>query len=251
MAKKITNFNAMRPAIVAAHNGGNRKAINKDMIDGAGIDNAYFIMWQADVRKLQETVWDYVQKKKNSRFDATITDDDIFASRERIYPKWKEILQVGEENKDSKELHVSERDVEDLVGFCWDFMATTNGTVEHKTTEQIFRKKVESLLGCAIARNAILDDKDRDTLDTYYKAQNRIQRCLDAKAEMDAQIASFELLKTNAKGNDAFIKYLDEQIGKVNENLKANAESKATAEATLKEVSGDAKRIEMRIKAIK
>ena len=246
--KKITNFNAMRPAIITAHNEGNRKAISKDMVLGAGIDNEFFVLWQSDVEKLRETVWDYVQKKKNGRFDSKITDADIYAARERIYPKWKDILSVGEAGVDTKELHVQESDVEDLIGFAWDFMATTKGTVETRTTSQIFRKKVESLLGCAIARNTILDDGERDTLQKFYSAQNRIQNCLDTKAELTSSLKNYEEMKANLPETEkAFIAYIDKMILEVKEQIKAVDESKANAEKDQADVSAKAKEIEQKI----
>jgi len=248
--KKVTNFNAMRPVIIVAHNDGNTKAINQDMVKGAGIDVSYFTMWKSDCEKLRATVWDYVQKKKNSRFDATITEDVLYAARERIFPKWKEILSTGEAKKDTRELHVSERDVEDLVGFAWDFMATSHGTVEARTTEQIFRKKVESLLGCAIAKNEVLDDTDRDTLSAFYGAQRSIQKCIDKLAELEASIKNYKELATKTESED-FKAFLEKQIKLVETEVKAEKENKAKAEATQKEHSAAAQAIELKIRFAK
>lgn len=250
--KKVTNFNAMRPAIVNAHNQGNTKAINRDMITGAGIDMGFFTMWQNDVKKLQETVWDYVQKKKNSRFDASIDEGTIYAARERIYPKWKEILSVGEAGVDTTELHVSESDVEDLIGFAWDFMATSKGTAETKTTDQIFRKKVESLLGCAIAKNAVLEDRDRDILQKYYSAQKRIQKCIDEIAELQVSLKNYDMMLADIPETETnFRSFIDRKKNEVNDQIKALQESKANAEKDQADVATDAKDIEKKIKAAK
>ena len=250
--KKVYNFNAMRPAIVIAHNTGNRKAINKDLIDGAGIDNNYFIQWQTDEKKLQETVWNYVRLKKNSRFDKTITEDALYAARNLIYPKWKEILSCGETNKTTRELHVAESDVEDLIGFVWDFMATTNGTAEVQVSDPAFRKKVESLLGCAIAKNAVLEDGERDILSAYYKAQRSIQNAIDRLAEIKAERQAWNKRKEELDETEkAFAVYIDAQIKALDEEETAVKESKAKAEADQKKVSADAKAIELKIKLAK
>lgn len=252
MSNKVYNYNAMRPVIVIAHNQGNRKAINKDMVDGAGVDNRQFVQWQADVKALQATVWDYVAKKKNARFDKSIDAAQLESARNRIYPKWKDILSVGEKDCKSKELHVDEADVEDLVGFVWDFMATTNGTVETKTTDQIFRKKVESLLGCAIAKNAVLDDNDRDTLSTYYGAQRSIQRCIDQRSELETQLKNFKDMKTAApEAEKSFHEYIDKQIKSINDQITAVDKSKAEYEKTEKEYATDALTIQRKIKQAK
>ena len=250
--KKVTNFNAMRPAIITAHNNGNKKAISKDMVDGAGIDSNFFVLWQNDVNKLRDTVWDYVQKKKNARFDATIDDAAIYAARERIYPKWKNILSVGEEGVDTTELHVQESDVEDLIGFVWDFMATTRGTVETKVTEQIFRKKVESLLGCAIAKNAVLEDGDRDILQRYYSAQRRVQNAIDAIAEIEASKKNFEaMLKDIPATEKGFIAFVNRKIKECDEQINAEKTKKGDAEKDQADCAQDAKNIETKIKLAK
>ncbi len=250
--KKVTNFNAMRPAIIVAHNTGNRKAINKDMVDGAGIDSNFFVLWQADVKKLQDTVWDYVSKKKNSRFDSSIDEGTIYAARERIYPKWKAILSVGEAGVDTTELHVNEADVEDLIGFAWDFMATTKGTAEVKTTDQIFRKKVESLLGCAIAMNAVLEDNEREALQKYYGAQKRVQNCIDRISELEMSKKNYELMLPDIPETETnFRTYIDRKIKEIDEQIKIEKTSKETAEKDQAEYAGDAKEIEKKMRLAK
>lgn len=257
MAKKVTNFNALRPVIVAAHKAGNRKAITKDMVQAADVDNSYFLAWQKDVNALRQTIADYVQKKRALQYGyqyegKDISEDDVFASKERIFPKWKEILQVGESTKTERELKVDINDIEDLIGFAWDFMDSGKGTVMTIQTEQLFRKKVESLLGCAIAKNAVLGDGDRDILNAFRSAERRIQNCIDTKAELDEQIKSIELMKRGLPETEVkFIAYLDNQINAIKEQLKTNAESKANAEADQKKYSADAQVILQRIRYAK
>lgn len=255
--KTISNFNALRPVIVTAHKGGNRKAISKDMVSAAGISSDYLLLWQSDCNKLRRTVADYVLKKRAVKYGyqiggVDITADDVAAAREAIFPKWKEILQVGEKSKEAKELRVDVDDVEDLIGFAWDFMDSGKGTVEHVVTEQIFRKKVESLLGCAIAKNEVLDDSDRDKLTSYRSAEKRIQNAIDTKAELDAQKKSLdELLKSIPDKEEKFQKYLKGKIAEIDEELKATAERKSEAEKDRRKLSADANAILQRIRFAK
>lgn len=255
--KKVTNFNALRTVIIAAHNAGNRKAINKEMVQGANVDVSYFNAWIADVNKLRRTVAEYVIKK-NAFLDGykanglEVTEADVQAARELIYPKWKEILQVGEPETDSKELHVSELDIEDLIKFTWDFMDSGNGTVKQINTEQIFRKHVESLLGCAIAKNEVLDDIDRDNLANYRSAQRRIQNAIDAKAELLVALDSYE--KTLAGLSDAetqFKSFLENMITQKKDEIEAEDKKKATAEADAKKYNAAAQKVLARIRLVK
>ena len=127
MAKKIYNINAMRPVIVVAHGADycNSKAITKEMVVCAGVDLGYFTRWQSDVNVLRETVCEYVKLKH----DTSAKDEDVYAAKERIFPKWKTILEAGENTKYAKELHVTPYDVDSLVGYAEQFMATSRGTM--------------------------------------------------------------------------------------------------------------------------
>lgn len=249
MAKKIYNINAMRPVIIKAHGADycNSKAITKEMVVGAGVDMSYFVKWQADVDALRETVCEYVKLKH----DTSAKDEDVYASRERIFPKWKTILEAGENTKEAKELHVTPYDVDSLVGYAEQFMATSRGTMITFTTKQIFRKYVEALLGCRIAQNAVMTDGDRDTLQSYYSAQRRIQNCIDTASDLKTQKESFELMKKDAENEPMFLAFIDRKIKEVEEQEKANSESRTKADEALAKVSKDAKAIEQKIKEIK
>lgn len=258
MAKKTTtNFNALRSVIIEAHNGGNHKAISKDMVSGAGIDNEYFVMWCNDCNKLRLTVADYVLKKRAKKYGYEIagkdvTDKDISKAREAIFPAWKEILQTGENSKDARELKVDVDDVEDLIGFVWDFMDSGRGTVEHIVTENIFRKKVESLLGCAIAKNAVLEDGDRDTLTAFRSAEKRIANAKETTTELKNQKEALENLKKSLPATEKkFAEYLNTQLAAIDEEISATADAKAKAEKDKKAVAATAKEILNRIRYAK
>ena len=249
MAKKIINFNAMRPVIIKAHSADycNSKAITKEMVVGAGVYMEHFARWQKDVDALRETVCEYVKLKH----DTSAKDEDVYASRERIFPKWKEILKTGENDRTSKELHVTTYDIDSLVGYAEQFMATSRGTMITFTTKQIFRKHVEALLGCRIAQNAVMSDSDRDTLQAYYSAQKRIQNCIDTASDLKTQKENYMSMKESAKDEPAFLAFIDRMIKGVEEQEKANEESRTKANEALAKVSKDAKAIEAKIKEIK
>ena len=246
---KTYNFNSIRPLLVIAHNQGNKKPINKDMVDGAGVDNRYFVQWQSDVKALQKTVEDYVDKRKNGRFNADITEGDIYAARERIYPKWKEILHCAEKDKLSRELHVDPADVEDLIGFAWKFMDTGVGTAECHVDERVFRKQVESLIGCMIAEKEMLTDSERDTLERYRKATSRIQSCLDQLSELETKKKDWELKKSELPESESlFVTFIDNQIKIIDDQITSVTDQKYKAELEEKAVSTDAKKIQLKIK---
>lgn len=248
--KKIINFNVMRNALVAAHNQNNTKAITADQATGAGVDAAAFKKWCSDVNALRETVWNYVAKKKNSRRDA-IKAEEIRAARELIYPKWREILAAGEEKVLEKQLRVSENDIEDLIGFSWCFMGTGKGTAEARVGEQIFRRLVESLIGCAIAKNAVLTDEDRETLTAYYGAQKTVQRCIDKIAELNTTIKSYKLKMGEVKGEAKFTEYLQSLIKQAEADKADLEKQQEKAEDEIKTKSKEAQSIEDKMERAK
>lgn len=246
---KINNFNAIRPALVAAHNQDNKRPINKEKCEDLNIDLRYLTMWISDVNKLQKTVEAYVDKAWNAKFDSTISEGDIYAARERIYPKWKELLCCAESEKNQKQLHVSEFDIEALIKFAWTFMGSGVGTCVCHMNDNKFRQKVESLIGCLIAGNAILTDHERDILDTFNSAQKSIDRCNDKTAELEEKKKSWELHKKGlTEAEKGFAAFIDNQIRQINEELKTVKENLVKAEALLHEVSTEAKSIQLKVK---
>ena len=243
---KVYNINAMRPALIAAHKDNNKKALTKDQATGAGVGIDYFNQWVQDVNALRETIYDYVTKKHDPSADKAVVN----TAREQIFPKWKTILEAGEKSKTTKELRVSEFDVDSLVGYAEKFMATGAGTQIAGTTQQIFRKYVESLLGVRIAQNTVLSDEDRDILDAYYKAARRIGQLTDQIAELKQTKSNFKKMITDQTSDD-FKGYLNRMIKQVDEQIKTANESKDKADAERAKVATKAKAIEAALKVAK
>ena len=145
---------------------------------------------------------------------------------------------------------MSENDVDDLIGFAWDFMATSKGTVEICTTEQIFRKKVESLVGCAIAKNELLSDEDRDTLSVVYSANKTLANCDEKEAEVKVSIKNYEDMRLVAT-SDEFKSFIDKQIKLKKDELIAINEKRNTANERIAEKGEKARKIELRLKLAK
>lgn len=196
MATKIYNINEMRDAIVYSHNEGLRKAIDKKVCSELGIDATYFNAWIADVKKLKDAVDAYIKIKNNPK---TPKDADLkkqaSALRKKIFPIWKELLENGEAAKDKKELHVDTADVESLVGYDEEFVwVEGRGRVHTMQTDQLFRKKVEFLLGCKIAQNDFMDEDKRELVSAYQGALRTIDTSTKRIAEIDKDIAKLAAL---------------------------------------------------------
>lgn len=197
--------NAMRNAIAKAHILNNRKAINRDEAFMAGATEERFNQWVVWVDNLRDVVSEYVRIKHVK----STSQKELDLARGRIFPAWRTILKVGEEDIFHPNMFVRESDVDSLVGYCETFMSTTKGTQLTTTTKVIFRKQVEALLGCRMAGNAVLVDQDRDDLSEFYKAEKSL-------ASANKRLAGY----TNNEG-----KYMPG----INDKLKAAKKSKAEA----------------------
>lgn len=172
--KNTTEYaaNAMRAAIIGAHNTNNKKAITKDDAIKSGTTVERFEQWVLLVSNLQEAVDAYVFAK-HSR---TVAEEDKAVLRSKICPLWYKVAQTGKETgKEAQSIWVCEHDIDSLVGYNEQFVRTIKGTQQATQTATLFRKAVESLLGCRIADNGVLSIADRDTLDNFYKAERNMQ----------------------------------------------------------------------------
>lgn len=163
--------NAMRGAIIAAHQTNNKKAIDRVTALAGGATDERFDQWVLWVDSLRDVVCEYVKLKHLK----ASTPQQLASARGAIFPRWRSILRVGEESKFHRNMFVREEDIDSLVGFCERFIATDRGTQMTCTTKMIFRKYVESLLGCRIAGNALLSDADRDDILTYSSATKTVE----------------------------------------------------------------------------
>lgn len=252
MATKKYNFNAIRPAIEAAWRTDNKKPISRDMLSTLGIDESYLIDWQSDVRALQTVVEKWVDLAWNAKFDEKITDADITAAKNLVYPKWKEILHCAEEKKLERKLKVSEFDIDALFKFAWDFKATGVGTALcHADTRQ-FCRKVETLVGCIIAQNAMLTDKERDILDKYNKALKSIESAVTRLREIEESRKQWELIQSQIPTTEEhYIKFIKNQLHTLKDEEDAVKEKKVVAESNKASVAKDAESILNKIKYTK
>lgn len=201
--KESFAVNAMRPAIVKANETGNRHAITKQDASDAGVDEERLDQWILWVEELREVTAEYVTAKRNRSSNETERN----SLRGRIYPKWRTILKVGEESLFSPKMYLREDDVETLIGFCEDYLATAIGTEQVNATKTKFRKMVETLLGCRIKGCETLPAKDRDLIVTYESAQRSVKKAETALhgdgknikgiiADIATAEAAYETLKT-------------------------------------------------------
>lgn len=171
MMNKNNAANAILPAIKAAHETGNKRAINKKDAEAAGVSEFQLQFWCDRVNTLRAVVAEYVIAKMDKDAD----EKEVTKLRNKIFPAWRKILKTGEEDVFHPNLKATSFDVDSLVGFGETFFGTQKGTVWSVQSLTLFRKCVEAYLGCKIAQNAVLNDEERDLLQSYQSAVKGIQ----------------------------------------------------------------------------
>lgn len=169
-------INAIQPALVKAHEDGNRHAITKKEAEDAGVLGVKFEQWCNWTNNLRDAVSPYVIKK----MDKDATEVQLQRLRGKIFPAWRKIVLCGEDDPVHPNLVVTSADVDSLVGFCETYFGTEKGTVWSVKSQKLFRKDVEAYLGCKIAQNAVLEDEDRDCIKDYQKATRAIKKAEEA-----------------------------------------------------------------------
>ena len=241
MAKKTYNYNAMRPALIAAHNAGNRKAINKDTVDAFGIQDLQFEEWKKDIKALYDAALEYHKLFRKPTLTWTKEDDAALAEIEqkKILPAWANLLHAGEKSKESRELRVlPNHDPMWVLRYISKIITVSDiGSVDSDAGFDVFRKGIETEIGLRIAQNGILSDDERDTIERYQSAARRVSSCNATAEELlkELETAKANLAKFADKGEE--IKAVMAAIVKaVEEKISANNENKKKAQATVDEL---------------
>lgn len=256
--------NAMRKAIAAAHVTCNKKAISLETAVAGGATEERFNQWVQWVQDLRDIVVDYVVLKHKK----SATDKELEVARGRIFPAWRTILKVGEEDLFHKNMFIRPQDIDSIVGYAETFMATSKGTAMAVTGKTVFRKQIEALLGCRMAGNAVLKDADRDCLQEYYGAQRTLDNCdkrLNGTTDKEGKhiagiLDSIKATEQSLKDGETMLKVLNVSDAEIEshpllagyriklkelQNQKKQAEeSKAKAEKTMKELESRVEQIE-------
>jgi len=239
--KSDYSWNAIRPAIILAHNTGNRKALNEPTCAKVKVSKESLEQWKHVCKNLQATVWDYVLIRRSPEASA----QEVEKKRSAIFPAWKEIIKNGEASIFHNRLHLLEADIEDLIGFAWVFLATEKGTVTASETEELFRKKVESLLGCLIARNNLMTEAEAEVVTNYYRTAREIKKLKDTingkgdRVGLTKEIANLQSTHDRQK---AILKQLgaeediaEKMLNTIANMLQEKRDQKEEAEKKLKE----------------
>lgn len=205
------NMNEMRPALVKAHEMGNRKLINAELCAALGVSQAHFAMYDAGMTNLFKAVSEYVRLYNAPRE----TDTEVKAAREKIFPLWKAVLACGEPDKFSNELRVDAADVEHLAEWATRAIDSQNdlsfggdenfvsSKVYAVSREKQFRKCVEINLGIRIAGLEVLTDEKRDFLGNERKLCSKIKKGNARITEHESRIAAIQLKAKKYKSAEA------------------------------------------------
>lgn len=220
---QAVNCIGFRDALVEAHNNNNKKAIDESICKTAGVDVSYLTQWKAEVNKLYDALKDYMKIKLNPSAKVK-TKAALEEARNKIYPAWKEIMSNGEPSRFKKELKCEEDDVESLIGYMEAFFPTAVGTQRTIETQKMFRKHVEALLGCKMAKNRVLKEEEIEVIRAYEGAVKSIPN-LEEQIKNAKDRVKFLNVKISETKSEDFQAWLRDTVRTI-ENGKKDADGK-------------------------
>ena len=194
---------------------------------------------------LYNAVQEYIALRKKQRYDSTIKATHLRDARNKIMPIWRAIVKSGENWDSDVRLHISVHDVEDLVGFGWKFVYRASaGVAEVEQGRQVFRRLVESLIGCMMAKSAYMSEDDYKKVKEYDGLVSGIEKAGIRLDEIKVeQKAWASLIKENT--SDDFKDFIRGEINALEaetKELKAKMAEDATrittVERTIRNIEG-------------
>lgn len=168
--------NAIRPALIAAHKSGNKKAITRDQALEHDVTSERFQQWVLWV----DDFYAQVRKYYAALVDKNTTAAEKANHRGRAFAAWRGLLKVGRESQFHKNMYIDETDMDFFVGFIQKFDSTEEtGTFFATKGKNVFRKNVEAFIGCRMAANKLLDDDDLELIRSYKEAVKSVRTCDD------------------------------------------------------------------------
>lgn len=160
----------IREMLVMASKNGNRRAMSVKDAEKVKAGDMELTRWKSEVAKLRKVLNPYVIAKHGKETE----DKELTAMRKKIYPVWDKLIKtLGlDEN-----VLIRKADVDSLIGYNERFVRSTEiGTIQAVQSADLFRKQIESLLGCRMRQFECLTAEDGDLIVQYEQAVRAIKR---------------------------------------------------------------------------
>jgi len=158
----------MKKALKTLSIQGNKRAMTQKQAAEFGIADMTFTMWGIKIEELRSTIAPYIVEKTKDKPDQRLLDE-LYG---KIFPVWKTVTKFADELLISDSVH----DVNSLVGFAETWTVIPDkGSVWTVDDRFSFRKAVEAYLGVKIRQNPVLTGEEKETVEAYNKAVNKIK----------------------------------------------------------------------------
>lgn len=236
-------INAIRPAILQRAIDGSKRAIRLKDAEESGVRKEEYKEWLNTVENLYDASVEF--------YKSLGTDGEAEAEAE-VAKRWKLCVQCGESDVLTPNMYIRPTDVHNCRVWAAE-IDTKNvrkiGTVGVFTGKDKFRGIIETRIALRIVGNAILDDDDRDTIDTYEKACKAVDnanKILNGYTKGDTVVSSINAQIIDAENvltqianalRSAGVENVDELTGRQKAIVDSLKEQKKKAEDKLKKWS--------------
>jgi len=199
--------NAMRPAIIQKSIDGVRRAITPKMCEDCGVSEISLVEWKYNVSRLYEAAVEY------SRAIGTDSEQE---REQEVWDTWRTIIRVGEEDRFHPNMFVRRKDVENLrvlAAESDEMYVKGIGFIPTVKGQEAFRSKVEIRLALRIAGNKTLNDRQREVLKDYQKAERVIKQA-------DMILQGYTQGKTTVPAISAQITEAEQELATLQDILK-------------------------------
>lgn len=165
--QEVFKINAMREALIEAHNTNNTKAIDLEMCKNLGIAEESLQTW---IDRCEHFRTYFVAPFVDTFFDEGITDEERKELEDKIFPEWKQMVKTGEEDLMHRQLHVNSYDIYLIFKYGTKGTPSKSGSQFGIALQKSFRRGMEYVIGLKMAMNAALTSDEQALIRDYENA---------------------------------------------------------------------------------
>ena len=226
-AKYVPN---MGTCAIAAHNMGNKKAIDLSTAEVLGVSSAHF---HRAVYAIEDTLHKAYAEYFKKGLVLSTRDEELKKLRGKCFEAWRQVLKEYTPEDCTKKIRIRDFDLDFTLGDIKKNLQV-GVSVWGINGKKVFRRLIETYIGNLIAEQVVLDPEEVDIVSQYQSALRTIDNNATKREQIKIAVAELETMLKSNKRNKGLCKYLEEKIGEYKSKLTDLDNSDKTANETLR-----------------